>query len=57
MISQVFCKSMSKITTSVKFFLELARTQAIMARRFDCGLGGLGLTEFMILYQLSLAKD
>ncbi|MFH1252762.1 MAG: MarR family winged helix-turn-helix transcriptional regulator [Candidatus Uhrbacteria bacterium] len=48
---------MSNIKTSVEFFLELGRTQAIMARRFDCGLGGLGLTEFMILYHLSVAED
>ncbi len=39
------------------FFLNLARTQAALSRRFDSGLGGLGLTEFMILYSLSKAKD
>ncbi|HBP00339.1 MAG: Transcriptional regulator, MarR family [Candidatus Uhrbacteria bacterium GW2011_GWF2_41_16] len=48
---------MSNIQPSVAFFLELGRTQAIMARRFDSGLGGLGLTEFMILYHLSTAEN
>jgi len=48
---------MSNIKSSVEFFLELGRTQAIMSRRFDSGLGGLGLNEFMILYHLSVAED
>ncbi len=43
--------------TEVEFFLELARAQAVLARRFDSGLGGLGLTEFMILHALSQAED
>jgi len=48
---------MSNITSPVEFFIELGRTQAIINRRFDCGLGGLGLNEFMILYNLSIAED
>jgi len=48
---------MSNINISVEFFLILARTQAILSRRFDAGLGGLGLNEFMILYYLSIAED
>lgn len=48
---------MSNITTNVEFFLELARAQAVITRRFDSGLGGLGLTEFMILQALSLAEE
>ena len=48
---------MSDISAAVKFFLDLAKTQAILTRKFDSGLGGLGFTEFMILYNLSQAKD
>lgn len=43
---------------SLQFFLELARVQAIMARRFDSRLGGgLGLSDFVILYHLSQAEE
>lgn len=41
------------VTPSAKFFLDLAQAQAILTRRFDSGLGGLGLSEFMILLALS----
>ena len=48
---------MTHLHPPVEFFLALAKTQAILARRFDSGLGGLGLTEFMILYYLSVAPE
>ncbi len=48
---------MSTVHKNVSFFLELAKLQAILARRFDSGLGGLGLTEFMILQALSDAPN
>lgn len=48
---------MKKINQSVKFILELTKTLAILTRRFDSGLGGLGLNEFTILYNLSVASD
>jgi DNA-binding MarR family transcriptional regulator len=48
---------MSNIHPSVEFFLALAKTQTILARRFDNGLGGLGLNEFIILQTLSQAPD
>jgi DNA-binding MarR family transcriptional regulator len=35
--------------------LEFAKTQAVLSRRFDSGLGGIGLSEFTILYTLSIA--
>lgn len=38
------------------FFIELAKIQAIMSRRFDSGLGGLGFNEFIILLHLSHAE-
>lgn len=47
---------MQKVSTRVKFFINLAKTQLIMNRRFDSGLGGLGLNEFIILYYLSQAN-
>ena len=48
---------MKRINPSVKFILELTKTQAILARRFDSGLGGLGLNEFTILHNLSVAPE
>jgi DNA-binding MarR family transcriptional regulator len=48
---------MVKINESVKFFLNLAKLQAVISRRLDSGLGGLGFNEFIILYHLSQAKD
>lgn len=43
---------MKKINSSVEFFLELARAQSVFARRFDARLGGLGMSDFLILYHL-----
>lgn len=46
-----------KTDKSVKFFLNLAKIQSMMTRRFDNGLGGISLSEFMILLQLSQSPD
>lgn len=43
---------MNKITQQTRFFLELAKTQTILSRRFDGKLGGLSLSEFTILLTL-----
>ncbi len=40
---------------SLTFFLALAKTNAVLSRRFDAGLGGLGFGEFAILWHLSQA--
>jgi DNA-binding MarR family transcriptional regulator len=48
---------MNGISTSLKFILNLAKIQSLLTRRFDGGLGGLGLSEFMILYHLSCAPE
>lgn len=48
---------MSKIDPSVMLFVELSKVQAIMNRRFDSGLGGLGFNEFVILLHLSRAEN
>ena len=47
---------MIKISPSTKILIDLARIQAVMTRRFDRSLGGLGFSEFIILYHLSQAK-
>jgi DNA-binding MarR family transcriptional regulator len=48
---------MATISTQIKFFLNLAKLEAVMGRRFDRGLGGLGFSEFILLYHLSQARD
>ena len=48
---------MKAANQSVEFIMEIARTQAILSRRFDRGLGGLGLNEFTILYTLAAAYE
>ncbi len=45
------------INNNVKFFLNLAKVQSALNRRFDAGLGGLGLSEFAILYHISNAEN
>ncbi|MDR3643328.1 MAG: MarR family transcriptional regulator [Candidatus Doudnabacteria bacterium] len=47
---------MNKVNASLGFFLDLAKIQAVMARKFDGKLNGLSLSDFMILYRLSLAE-
>lgn len=46
-----------KIGEQVNFFIKLAKTQAVMNRRFDSALGGLSLSEFIILYHLNQAPN
>ncbi len=48
---------MTKIDPGVRFFTELAKVQAVLTRRLDNGLGGLGLSEFVILLCLGEAKE
>jgi len=48
---------MTQISQSVKFLINLAKTQTILNNRFDRGLGGLGFNEFLILFHLSQAED
>ncbi len=48
---------MSKESQVVKFLVNMAKAQTILSDRFDRGLGGLGFTEFLILYNLSQAQD
>ncbi len=48
---------MISVNNQLKFFLDLTRAQAIIARAFDRELGGLGFTYFVILYHLSQAPE
>lgn len=48
---------MKNISTSLSVFLNLAKINAVLTRRFDGGLGGLGFSDFLILHNLSGAKD
>lgn len=48
---------MKILSPSLKFIFNLAKVQALLSRRYDSGLGGLGFNEFMILYYLSNAPD
>lgn len=48
---------MKPISPNLSLLLSLARAQAVLARRFDSRLGGgLGLSDFVILYHLSQAE-
>lgn len=47
---------MTNIHASVRFFINLGKTQSILTNRFDRGLGGLGFSEFLILYYISQAE-
>ncbi len=48
---------MYTLSTQLTFILHLAKVQSLLSRKFDGGLGGLGFTEFIILYQLSCSPD
>lgn len=41
----------------LNFFLDMAKAQAIMSRRFDGKLGGLGFNEFVIMHYLNLEPE
>jgi len=46
-----------KTSISLEFFINLARFQTILNRKLDSGLGGLGFSEFLILYNLASTHD
>jgi DNA-binding MarR family transcriptional regulator len=46
---------MTDLNERLELFFNLARTQAVLSRRFDAGLGGLSFNEFMILSHLGQA--
>lgn len=48
---------MTPLSASLTFFLDFTRAHAVLSRSFNGCLGGLGMSDFLILYQLSLASD
>lgn len=48
---------MNAVSNSLKFLLNVAKFQAILARKLDGCMGGLGFSEFIILYALSQAPE
>jgi DNA-binding MarR family transcriptional regulator len=48
---------MKKENIALNFFLDMAKTQAIMERRFDSRLGGINFSWFIILNHLSASGD
>ncbi len=47
---------MNTPSKTLSFLLNLARVHAVLARRFDSSLGGVGMSDFLILYHLSTAE-
>lgn len=49
---------MNQISERAKFFVTLSKTQSVLAKRFDSGMGnGIGFNEFLILLFLSQAPE
>lgn len=48
---------MSTISPTLSFFISLSRIETILSRKMDAKLGGLGFSDFLILYALSVAPD
>lgn len=44
-------------SNSLKLLLNLVTVESVLSRQFDGCLGSLGLTEFLLLYQLHTAPD
>ncbi len=42
---------------NITFFMQLTKLQAIMTRKFDSGLGGISLNEFVIMSELMEAGE
>jgi DNA-binding MarR family transcriptional regulator len=41
----------------VEFLLQLAKVNAVLTRKLDARLGGLGFTEFILMHHVSQAED
>jgi len=46
---------MSSISPTLSFFISLSRIETVLSRRLDARLGGLGWSDFLILYALQSA--
>jgi DNA-binding MarR family transcriptional regulator len=47
---------MKKINNELAFFVHLARVSAVLSRRLDARLNGIGFTEFVLMYHVSQAE-
>lgn len=47
---------MSSLSPTLSFFISLSRIETVLSRRLDARLGGLGWSDFLILYALSTAE-
>ena len=45
------------ISKELQFFIHFAKAHAVMSRRFDARLSGLGFSVFLILFALNETKD
>lgn len=45
------------LSPTLSFFVSLSRIETVLSRKFDAKLGGLGFSDFLILYALSVAPD
>lgn len=48
---------MSSLSPTLSFFVSLSRIHTILSRKMDAKLGGLGFSDFLILYTLSITPD
>lgn len=49
---------MNNVSEKVKFIISLAKTQSVLVKRFEGGLGnGLGFNEFLILFYLDQSPE
>jgi DNA-binding MarR family transcriptional regulator len=48
---------MSPLSPTLSFFISLSRIETILSRKMDAKLGGLGFSDFLILYALSVAPE
>jgi len=45
------------LSPTLSFFVSLSRIETVLSRKFDAKLGGLGFSDFLILYALSVAPE
>ena len=48
---------MSSLSPTLSFFISLSRIHTVLSRKMDAKLWGIGFSDFLILYALSVAPD
>lgn len=56
LIGQLYIKYMKNVHSGVEFLLQLAKVNAVFSRKLDARLGGLGFTEFILMYHVNQAE-